>query len=410
MNNLSQAVVDPDKLRRSEQLQDAFQLFNELSRNLTESYHGLQQQVADLSKELAAARNARLKTLGEKEQLANHLHALLETLPGGVVVLDSSGNIIRLNRVAGELLGKPLLGAKWNDVVNRSLGEQSDTPRERRLANGRYVNLSIQPLGDDSGQVILLTDVSEVRVLQDLVNHQKRLSAMGEMVAALAHQIRTPLSAAMLHASNLGNPALEPARQQRYAAKLLERLRCLERQVNDMLIFARDGRLVMEQIPLPRLAAKISEAVESLVGDNAIQVRITNRIGPGEVCCNEDALIGAVLNLVTNAVQAMNNQGLIQLEIAQRGASIRLSVQDHGPGIPRAARERIFEPFFTTRANGTGLGLAAVENVVRSHRGRVWCDTQSGPGAEFHIELPLNQNEQLLPGGAYQRDGRLAGS
>ncbi len=399
-------MVNPETRQDSERLQDAFLLFNELSRSLTESYHGLQQQVADLSKELAAARHARLKTLTEKEQLANQLHALLEALPGGVIVLDSSGLIIRRNRVAGDLLREPLLGAHWNDVINRSLGEQSDTPRERKLANGRYVNLSTQPLGDDSGQVILLTDVSEVRVLQDLVNHQKRLSAMGEMVAALAHQIRTPLSAAMLYASNLKNPALESARHQRYAAKLTESLKFLERQVNDMLIFARDGRLVMEQIPLARLVARISEAVDSLIADSDVQVRINNEIENGDLCCNEDALTGAVLNLVTNAVQAMNNRGLVQLELSMHGDSIRLSVQDEGPGIPPGAGERLFEPFFTTRPNGTGLGLAVVENVVLTHRGRVWCDTRSGSGAKFNIELPLNQSESLLPGGVYERSGR----
>lgn len=400
------AVVDSEILHNSERLQDAFLLFNELSRNLIESYQGLQQQVSDLNKELAAARHARLKTLTEKEQLANQLHALLEALPGGVIVLDSSGMIIRENRLAGEMLGESLLGARWDEIVNQHLGEQSDTPRERRLPNGRFVNVSTQPLGDHSGQVILLTDVSEVRVLQDLLNHQKRLSAMGEMVAALAHQIRTPLSTAMLYASNLKNPALEPQRQERYAAKLTERLKYLERQVNDMLIFARDGRLVMEQIPIARLAERLSEAVESLVAESDVQVEINNRIDEGELCCNEDALNGAVLNLVTNAVQAMDHKGHVRLELSRRKDALRISVQDDGPGIPKAACERLFEPFFTTRTNGTGLGLAVVENVVLSHRGRVWCDTQSASGAKFNIELPLKQTEHLLPGGVYERIGR----
>lgn len=400
-------MVDLEKLQNSERLQDAFQLFNELSQDLVISYHGLQRQVADLSKELATARNARLKTLTEKEQLANQLHALLETLPGGVVVLDSTGCIVRRNRVASELLGEPLLGSDWIDIVARCFSEQSDTPHERRLANGRYVNLSIQPLDHNSGRVILLTDVSEVRVLQDMVNHQKRLSAMGEMVAGLAHQIRTPLSAAMLYASHLGNPDLLPSRQKRCSIRLMERLRYLERQVNDMLIFARDGRLVMKKIPIARLVAKISEAVELFVADSCVQYRINNRMNGGNICCNEDALTGAVLNLVTNAVQAMNRKGLLQLELSRQSDSIRLSVQDDGPGISAEAAERLFEPFFTTRTSGTGLGLAVVENVVRSHNGQVWCDSKTLRGAVFNIELPFTQSENLLPGGVYQPGDRL---
>ena len=399
-------MVDPQNPHNSESLHDAFQLFNEVSLSLTESYHGLQQQVADLSKELAAARDARLKTLTEKEQLANQLYALLEALPGGVIVLDSAGKIIRQNRVAAELLGVPLIGSEWTDIVKRCLGEQSDTPRERRLVTGRYINLSTQPLDDDSGQVILLTDVSEVRVLQDLVNHQKRLSAMGEMVAALAHQIRTPLSAALLYASNLGNPALGSAQQKRHAAKVTERLRDVERQVNDMLIFARDGRLIMDTVPVARLAARISESAESLAANSAAQIRIDNRIAQDQLLCNEDALVGAVLNLINNALQAMNYRGLVQIDIYGRDQSMRLSVTDDGPGIPQHTAERLFEPFYTTRANGTGLGLAVVENVVSSHNGRVWCDTGFRSGAKFNIELPFNQSEHLLPGGAFRRSDR----
>ncbi|MGR9107012.1 MAG: sensor histidine kinase [Gammaproteobacteria bacterium] len=394
-------MADPEKLQNSERLQDAFRLFNELSRNLAESYQGLQQQVADLHKELAAARSARLKTLTEKEQLANQLYTLLEALPGGVIVVDPSGIVIRQNRGAEKLLGEPLLGTDWNGLVARLLGEASETPSERRLANGRSVNVSVQPFGDESGQVILLTDVSQVRALQDLLNHQKRLSAMGEMVAALAHQIRTPLSAAMLYASNLGNPALDPARQQRCAGKLSASLRSLERQVNDMLVFARDGRLLMAQVPLERLVGKITEAVDVLVANSPVEVEVQCRCDRGEINCNEEALTGAFLNLVTNALQAMNHRGTLQLEFVARGEAIRMSVRDDGPGIPPAAKERLFEPFFTTRANGTGLGLAVVEHVVRCHGGRIWYDPQMRTGAKFNIELPFNQTEHLLPGGAY---------
>ena len=397
-------MVDPAKTQNPQQLHDAFQLFNELSQTLTESYQDLQQQVADLSKELANARNARLKTLDEKEQLANQLHGLLEALPGGVIVLDQEGRIIRQNRVAGQLLEGKLLGLFWHDLLNKRLGKPSDIPQERHLENGRRVNILTQPLGDESGQVILLTDVSEVRALQDLVNHQQRLSAMGEMVAALAHQIRTPLSAAMLYASNLGNSRLEPTQLKRSAAKLTERLRHLERQVNDMLIFARHGRLMMVEVPIQLLATRICEAVELLIAEIKVRFKFENRAKSSSVFCNEDALLGAVLNLANNAIQAMNGEGELSLEIKTTGDRLCISVQDNGPGIADSTVARLFEPFFTTRANGTGLGLAVVENVLQSHRGRAFLDPSAVHGAKFILELPLTQNEQLLPGGTLPAD------
>ena len=396
---VDEALASTQKFKQAERLHDAFQQFNELSQNLSDSYQELQAQVVNLTGELAEARSARLQTLTEKEQLANQLHGLLEALPGGVVVVDEEGFVIRDNPVACELFDRSLIGCSWSGVVAENVGDPLDNAHELRLKNGKTVNLSVRSLSPDPGHIVLLTDISEVRSLQELVNRQKRLSAMGEMVASLAHQVRTPLTTAILYASQLGNEALRSEQHLKFAKKLLERLRFLERQVNDMLTFARDGHLARANVSLEHLIHRIREAAEMLLIESDIEFHCDHGCVAGDIMGNEDALIGIAMNLVANAMQVMDGAGEIQLQVSQLADDrVRISILDHGPGIDDQNRDRLFEPFFTTRSNGTGLGLAVVESVVTAHQGRVWCEAGQPGGAIFHIELPLSQDQIPLSG------------
>ena len=194
--------VNPQNIK-AERLTDAFELFNELSKNLSDSYQELQKQVATLSKELAAARSERHKTLVEKEKLADRLQHILAALPAAVIVVNGKNQVVDCNAIAVNYLGEPLIGQKWMDIVRRSLITVFDNPHERQLMNGKRVSITQNALNNESGQIILLSDVSELRSLQDRVNQQKHLSSMGEMVASMAHQVRTPLSTAILYASQM---------------------------------------------------------------------------------------------------------------------------------------------------------------------------------------------------------------
>ncbi|WP_235726575.1 sensor histidine kinase [Methylocaldum szegediense] len=378
-------------------LQDAFEVFNALSENLTRSYLDLESQVARLSEELAAARNEKLKTLAEKERLANRLQLLLETLPGGVVVIDGQGFVIEHNPVAGRFLGEPLLGRNWRDVLD-SL-PIVENPHQRLLPDGKTVSLTISPLGDEPGQIVLLTDVTEMRSLQEWADHQRRLSALGEMVASLAHQVRTPLAAALLYASHLTRPDLDVSHRLKFGAKLTERLQHLERQVNDMLAFARMGSLSKEQFSIDDLLAKLAENCEPLMQGKAIEFTVINRSSDDGLHGNGDALLGVLINLVANAVEAVGGEGSICVVVDQpEHQYLDISVSDDGPGISGDVRERIFEPFFTTRSNGTGLGLAIADYVVKAHFGQIWCESEQGYGATFRIRLPLCPGGTPLPG------------
>ncbi|MFI3185405.1 MAG: ATP-binding protein [Methylococcaceae bacterium] len=393
------------KKQKTEQLTDAFRIFNELFQNLSDAYQGLEEQVAKLHGELAFAHSQRLKSLEEKEKLASRLEKILAALPAGVMVLDVDGKVLDCNAVATDFLGEPLRGENWLDVVARSLLPVAGNPHERQLRNGKRVNMTISKdlAGNDagdSGQIILLADVSEMRSLQDMLNQQNHLSAMGEMVASMAHQVRTPLATAILYASQMNNPALDNEKRQRFSQKILERLHYLERQVNDMLIFAKDGRMAMEAFSLAELLNQLRITVKETTGSSGIDLQLINKARTDQMLGNENALRGALLNLLNNAVEAIGREGCIQVSVVQLDdCKLKIEIKDDGPGIATELCQRIFEPFFTTKAYGTGLGLAVVDSVVKAHDGLVQVESILGQGTVFSIVLPcINQALNLSSG------------
>jgi two-component system, sensor histidine kinase FlrB len=388
------------KDQKSAQLADAFRIFNELSENLSVSYQGLEEQIAKLHQELAFAHSERLNSLEEKEKLANHLEKILAALPAGVIVLNPGGRVVNSNALAVQLLGESLLGLLWAEVMSRTLIPVPNSPHERKLSNGSKVTMTCSQLECDGGQIILLSDVTEMRALQDLLNQQKHVSAMGEMVASMAHQVRTPLATAILYASQLSHSALDSEKRQKFSEKILERLLHLERQVNDMLIFAKDGRLAMERFSLSKLIQRLEEGFYDYAGKKEIEFQVRNFAPDVELIGNENALRGALMNILNNAIDAVNQSGRIEILIAHSEGSVRIAISDNGVGISEECSHRVFEPFFTTKTSGTGLGLAVVDSVVRAHGGQINVEPNLGAGTVFCLSLPVkNQPWNPLPGG-----------
>lgn len=373
--------------QKTERLTDAFRMFNELSENLAQSYQALQEQVAQLNYQLTAARNARLATLSEKEKLANRLQQIIAALPGAVILLNAKSLVIDCNEHAIDFLGEPLIGQHWHTIMTRSLLPVPDSPHERQLKDGRIVSLTRNYLSNDAEQIILLSDVSELRQLQDQVAQQKQLSAMGEMVASLAHQVRTPLATAILYASQMAQPNIIDSKRQRFSEKILERLQYLERQVNDMLIFAKQGRLAMQGFSLQQMFAQVDERMEAFDG----LFLLDNRVEEDSMQGNQDALQGALNNLLNNAMEA--GADMISLIAIQLEHAIEIIIQDNGPGMEAEQQAQLFEPFYTTKTHGTGLGLAVVESVVKAHKGSVRCHSAPGQGCVFVLNLPILESQ-----------------
>ena len=368
-------------------LEQAFALFNQMSTQLSASYTMLEERVSDLKGQLALVSAQRMQELAEKERLANRLQSLLDLLPGGVIVIDGQGVVREANPVARNLLGQPLVGMLWRQVIARNFAPREDDGHEISLKDGRRLSIATRSLHAEPGQLVLLTDLTETRRLQDQLSRHERLSALGRMVASLAHQIRTPLSAALLYASHLTEQVLPVEQQQRFAGRLKERLHELEHQVRDMLIFARG------ELPLPdRLAPKalfdaLRSAAEPHVLDMQVRWQCDSRAG--ELLCNRDTLVGTVLNLIENAIQAGGREARLKIHLYQRGETLRLCISDNGPGIDSATLARLGEPFFTTKTTGTGLGLAVVKAVARAHQGDVQLRSRPGRGTCAILTLPL---------------------
>ncbi|KAF0193040.1 MAG: two-component sensor [Gammaproteobacteria bacterium] len=376
------------------ELENAFRTFNQVSEQLAASYHALEEQVRQLTAELAHAQDQRIQQLSEKERIANRLERLLDALPAGVVVLDGRGVVRDANSAARRLLGEPLLGLFWLEVINRAFSSRLGDFNEVLLKDGRVTSISTNPLGSEPGQIVLLNDITETCSLQEKLGRHQRLSAMGEMAASLAHQIRTPLASALLYAAQTGSEKLDGDRRKRLSERLLAGLRQLEHMVNDMLLFARGGGAGTDVIAIDGLLGDLQQNLDTYLRDGVRRFTAVDETRGAVLTGNRNALMGALQNLVINALQAADGNVSIQV-IAVRNTDksgqpvIDISVTDNGPGIAAEVRDRIFEPFFTTRSQGTGLGLAVVEAVAHMHNGAVWMTPANGGGATFTIRVPF---------------------
>jgi two-component system sensor histidine kinase FlrB len=365
--------------RRSE-LQAAFLAFGSVSEQLSDAFDSLRTQVAQLRAELGEAHAG-------KEHLAARLSALITGLPGGVLVLNFAGEIQEYNPAARELLGEPLLAQSFTAVIARAAtgGGSGAVGEHTELRSGRFVNISRREL-QTGGEVALLTDVTESHLMQVFLTRQQRLLTLGELAAGLAHQIRTPLAAALLYASQMMLPGRTPEDLGRCAEKTVGSLKQLDKLVNDMLAFAHGGA-AREVVSVSALLEQVAQWLRPALR-RGIRLTIRTQAPDLIVRANAPSLVSAVLNLATNALQAASSD--LDLELLARraaGGRAQIVVSDNGPGVPAHIRERIFEPFFTTRTRGNGIGLAIVKSVVEAHQGSVSL-AESADGATFVIDLP----------------------
>ena len=382
-----------------EGLRQAFEMFNEMSQQLTSSYAKLEGQVQLLSGELAEVSAARMKELKEKECLADRLHSLLHLLPGGVVVLDGNGRVQECNRAAKDLLasqkqGQIIEGMLWRDIISDYFSPREDDGHEISLKNGKRLSIQTSGLENEPGQIVLMTDQTETRDLQSKLARHQRLTAMGKMVASLAHQVRTPLSGAMLYAEHLSSSDLEVDVRHRFSSKLTRQLKNIEAQVRDMLIFARGSAPLNQILSSDNLFSLLEETKNILKNQYQTNVTILHESDSGSIQCHQESLIGALQNLIANAIEATEEVAAgseVVVRIDQKDHFLTVSISDNGPGLSDVAKEKLTEPFYTTKSNGTGLGLPVVNAVVRAHHGKLDFFNQPEGGACFVISLPLKE-------------------
>jgi len=320
--------------------------------------------------------------------------ALLEHLPALMVVLGPDGRVCYLNAAANQLLGADCLGQTWRELVQQRFLPTLNQG-ELQTSDNRQFNLSTSPRPDRPGQLLILSEVTSTRQMQQAMLRNRHLLTMGRMMASLAHQIRTPLSSAMLYLSQMVKADLQTGQWQRFSQQTLDRVRQIEQTINDMLTFAHGGQFHMQDFDLQSLLTALQQQLQPQFQAAFAQFHCHLPAAPLMLHGNASALSGALANLAMNALQA-NPQGLqlhIRVALEQEGRLL-MQVQDNGPGFDSESAAHLFEPFYTTKTDGTGLGLAVVQSVITSHQGQIELDASFSGGARFLIRLPCHAAQQ----------------
>lgn len=336
------------------------------------------------------------KVSSQADQLANRHSRLLAVLPAGVVVLDGSGFIQEANEAAVSLLGEPLSGERWVNVIERTFDPKPSDGHDVSLKDGRLVHISTNPLGHEPGQIILLQDVTDTRTLQSKVSHLQRLSTIGEVTARLAHQIRTPLSSAMLYLSPLLKEGADEQVKQRFASRVKESLSHMEQLIRDLLSFSRGNMAAPSPVALQELLSQLEQqfSAQNDVESSDVRLTISNHVNDGYIYGSQSALISAITNLLNNARQACEHYGHIEVKAdyainEDNEQCISISVNDNGEGMSASVLNQVLTPFYTTRSNGTGLGLAVVQSIVKAHRGHLTIESEPKKGSSVTMFFPL---------------------
>lgn len=385
-------MVDFNTLEKGRlaELEEAFELFNQTSTQLTIAYESLQNQVEDLQKQLDTSQL-------EKQKVDERLEQLLTLLPAGVLVLDVADYVVEMNRVAEKIFGKDAKNRPWAEVVSNVFLTNNDAGTYLTHDEFAY-QIAEAPLFLDApiesvfskGRILLVQDVTDARKLQQHVDRHQRLNSLGEMTASLAHQIRTPLASALLYISQLDSMQLEGDKRTKFVKKSVNSLRHLENLVKDMLQYAKGGKSFNKPIRVSELVKLLLQTVNPSIKDTLSNLTVSPYDESLEIVGDVDALITALQNLINNAIDVVHVHAEITLEINVVGKhELYFNIIDQGPGLSDELITKVYEPFYTSRAQGTGLGLAVVRAVVEAHDGETWAANVKGKGTVFTIRLPI---------------------
>lgn len=391
------------------ELQAAMRMFEETTAGLASSYARLQEELRELRAKLERKDVELDAMLAERDRLAGYLEHLLESVQSGVVAVDPQGRITTLNRAAAELTGLKAdsVGSPFWErfpAVERPGGgagglEELAASQHNlvaiRRADGEkaLLDLSVAPFmgggGEVLGRVVVFDDVTRLKMLEEQETRNRRLVAMGEMAAGIAHEIRNPLGSLELFASHLVEE-LRGGDYEELAGQVLKGIQNLSRITGNLLLYARKIEPAKEKADVAEVAGEALLYAKAAM--TAKKIALTEKLKSVEALVDRHLLVQAILNVVLNGVQAVGEGGRLIVEVGpgskKSGMAAVVRISDDGPGVPEEARERIFDPFFTTRAAGVGLGLAIVQRIVSAHGGWLALEESELGGACFVIGLP----------------------
>jgi signal transduction histidine kinase len=342
---------------------------------------------------------AEMRSMKEfNERLVNGLREGLELVGGDFTIRHA--NRWMLNRFG------PLAGRRCYEVLTADGQQCPGCPMERRDAmegpvrleiagvSGRRFLLSCSSVRQPNGETLLLelvADMTEQAQMRERLQQTERLAAAGELAAGVAHEIRNPL-AAIVNATTLLT-ARDGLTDEEYASTLgavRTEARRLNRILSEFLLFARprapERRLGNIAEVVERVAALIREDRARAAGV-ALEVRMDRSVPVFRF--DPDQMTQVLWNVALNAVEAMEGQGRLHLDVERVNGDVLISVADTGRGISPGDRARVFDPFYSSKRTGTGLGLTIAQRIVAAHGGRIDLASGPGPGTRVRIALPL---------------------
>jgi signal transduction histidine kinase len=345
------------------------------------------------------------------------LQAVFDSITDGIQVVDGDFRIVAVNRSMTSLLGgNAAVGHRCHTVrfTNKNVCDDCpavDTFRTgrpssviRRIIDGRaatgdgagerVLEISTFPLLDRGNRVLhaveYISDITDRVRLAERLEHARRLAVLGEMAARVAHEVRNPLNAITGAAHYLASEYPDDETIQKFTSLIKRQSLRVDQVASDILHAARPLRLNRTNVNVNGVVEQVLGSLHTMIEGQRIAVECSLASTVPGILADEFQIEQAVYNVIRNAVEAMPDGGTLSVRTTgdTEQGSVRIIVQDTGPGIAPANRERIFETFFTTKSQGTGLGLSIVEGVLKNHGGTISVEQPAGGGTRITVNLP----------------------
>lgn len=352
-------------------------------------------------------------------QTQEYTRRVVDSMANGLLSIDDQGRVRTYNNLSLEILGltpSEIGQLDLNRVIDFQTSgiletlEQCVTIMDREIhivkPGGEQLPLaiSVTPISTEEGAcqgaVIVLRDLREIKRLEEKVRRTEKLAALGKLAAAVAHEIRNPLSSIRGFAKFLGHGLKERPRERGYAEVMVKEVDRINRVVTDLLNFARPMELAPEYVNPAELIEHTVRLVEGDANFRRITIAVDTEKSPQTAYLDPYQITQMLLNLMLNALQVVSEGQTVNVGAALGTdlSAVSFWVEDNGPGIDEDHIEKIFDPFFTKREKGTGLGLAIVQKIVENHQGRVQVVTPlpgKAHGCRFMISIPMDLETRL---------------
>ena len=352
---------------------------------------------------------------------------LVWSLRNGVLAVMRDGTVTVMNDVAYQILGLKRRPSDIGKPFKVVLKDQQDVCRivasafelshlpnraELRLkSSGKVIGYTLSQVRDSKGRVtgatLFFKDLTRVEQLEERERLRDRLAALGEMAAAIAHEVKNPLAGIEVMAGILKRQLADSQDAQSILGDIIKEAKMANAIVLEVLDFVRPIRLQVERISIADAIRDAVSMAESHVTRGNVRVEVD---APGHLPSIQGdplQLRQIFTNLLTNAFEALGGDGRVRIVATAlneegpaggepQGPMVQIEVTDNGPGMPVDVIDKIFSPFFTTKPQGSGLGLAIVRKIVDAHDGRIDVGVMEAGGTRFRVTLPVTGNHQLF--------------